>query len=132
MRGGLRDRLGVGVGHTLGRDPVEVRLALVRHAQFAVPHVVGDVGVDGHRGEAFGASWSGDRHDLASRLVVGLAGPQLHPAEASWLTHWQPAGVILFARNLETPERTAALIEALIPLLRRPALIAVDQEGGLW
>jgi beta-N-acetylhexosaminidase len=70
------------------------------------------------------------RREAGGTLMVGLPGPELDRETAGWLSGVAPAGVILFARNLETPERTAALIEALIPLLRRPALIAVDQEGG--
>lgn len=70
------------------------------------------------------------RREAGGTLMVGLPGPELDREMAGWLSSVAPAGVILFARNLETPERTAALIAALIPLLRRPALIAVDQEGG--
>jgi beta-N-acetylhexosaminidase len=41
-----------------------------------------------------------------------------------------PAGIILFARNLESPGQTSTLIEELRGTLPSPALIALDQEGG--
>ena len=37
-------------------------------------------------------------HDLARRILVGLAGTSLQPAESAWLMRYSPAGVILFAQ----------------------------------
>lgn len=70
------------------------------------------------------------KREVGGALMVGLPGPELDRETSGWLRARRPAGVILFGRNLETPRQTAALIEAALPLLRRPALIAVDQEGG--
>ena len=50
--------------------------------------------------------------------MVGLAGPALHPAERDWLLRWQPAGVILFTRNVTDPEacrRLVADLHAVLP-----------------
>ncbi len=66
---------------------------------------------------------------VASRLVVGLAGPGLTAREEAWLQQWQPAGVILFARNVTGPDQLRRLCEKLRELV--PGLeISADQEGG--
>jgi len=68
--------------------------------------------------------------DLAARLVVGLAGPHLAPAERVWLEHWQPAGVILFYRNATEVEALRRLIGELREVLPVGAEICADHEGG--
>ena len=62
--------------------------------------------------------------------VVGLAGPDLLPGEASLFRAHPPAGVILFARNIQTPRRLAALMADLRRVLPANAVFMVDQEGG--
>jgi beta-N-acetylhexosaminidase len=61
--------------------------------------------------------------------IVGLAGTVLMPAEAELLAGGQPAGVILFGRNVADPGQLAGLIGAVRAALPR-ALLMVDQEGG--
>jgi beta-N-acetylhexosaminidase len=53
----------------------------------------------------------------------------LTEAEAALLRETQPAGVILFARNVRDPGQLAALMVQLRGVLSDP-LIMVDQEGG--
>ncbi len=63
-------------------------------------------------------------------VMVDVAGMSLEPADRDRLRHPTCGGVILFARNYESPEQVAALV-AEIRALRDPALlVAVDQEGG--
>jgi len=62
--------------------------------------------------------------------IVGLAGPALLPGEAALLRAHPPAGVILFARNIEEPRQLAALIGALRGVLPDGAVLMIDQEGG--
>jgi beta-N-acetylhexosaminidase len=63
-------------------------------------------------------------------VMVDVAGLALAPAEADLLRHPLVGGVILFARNYESPAQLQALT-ASIRALREPALpIAVDHEGG--
>ena len=62
--------------------------------------------------------------------IVGIAGPDLTPAEAAVLRAQPPAGVILFARNIVDPPRLAALVAALRRVLPAEAVLMVDQEGG--
>ena len=61
--------------------------------------------------------------------IIGLSGPVLLPAEATLLAAERPAGVILFARNIQDPEQLRALISAVRAVLPG-ALLMVDQEGG--
>ena len=65
-----------------------------------------------------------------SLLVLGLAGPQLTPAEAALFRKLQPAGYILFTRNIATPEQTRRLTDDLRDLSLDTPIIAIDQEGG--
>lgn len=66
---------------------------------------------------------------LASRLVVGLEGPWPTAYEAAWLKQHQPAGVILFARNVRYCNSLRKLCEVLHQLV--PGLeIMADHEGG--
>ena len=61
--------------------------------------------------------------------IIGLSGPTLLPAEAFLLASEEPAGVILFARNIADPGQLAALTAAIRAALPG-ALLMVDQEGG--
>lgn len=63
-------------------------------------------------------------------LMIDLQGTRLLPEERKRLTHPLVGGVILFARNFESPEQLAALIGELHAARRQRLLIAVDQEGG--
>ncbi len=71
------------------------------------------------------------RNDAAGRvLMVGLPGPELDAALRARLRRLAPGGVILFARNLETPAHCRSLVEELRRTVDHPLLLAVDQEGG--
>jgi beta-N-acetylhexosaminidase len=63
-------------------------------------------------------------------LMVGIPGAELDDATRDRLRTLRPAGIILFGRNLDTPDQTAALIRELRSVLPDPALLALDQEGG--
>jgi beta-N-acetylhexosaminidase len=65
-----------------------------------------------------------------SLLLLGLAGPELAPAEAALFRKLQPAGYILFSRNIHSPQQTRRLTDDLRSLHPDPPIIAVDQEGG--
>ena len=62
--------------------------------------------------------------------IVGIAGPVLDAAEAALFRRHQPAGAILFARNVRDPVQLAALTVSLRGVLPPHAVIAIDQEGG--
>jgi beta-N-acetylhexosaminidase len=65
-----------------------------------------------------------------SLLLLGLSGPELTPDEASLFRRLQPAGYILFARNVVSPEQTRQLTDDLRSLSHTLPILAIDQEGG--
>ena len=62
--------------------------------------------------------------------IMGCAGPRLTPEEAAFFAEAQPWGFILFARNIETPDQTAALTSDLRTAVGWQAPVLIDQEGG--
>src|SRR5438876_1724125 len=61
----------------------------------------------------------------------GCAGPDLTPDERAFFRDADPLGFILFARNVDTPERTRRLVEDLrSSVARAETPVLVDQEGG--
>jgi beta-N-acetylhexosaminidase len=62
--------------------------------------------------------------------IIGIAGPTLLPEEAALFRRFPPAGVILFARNIQDPAQLGSLIARLRQVLPPQADIMVDQEGG--
>ncbi len=67
--------------------------------------------------------------DLAARLVVGLEGPWPTAFESAWLAEQQPAGVIIFSRNVKnynTLRDLCSFLHQLVPGLE----IMADHEGG--
>ncbi len=62
-------------------------------------------------------------------VFVGIPGPRLDRATAKLLAASRPGGVVLFRRNLETPEQLLELVAGLRRLLP-DAVLAVDAEGG--
>lgn len=65
----------------------------------------------------------------AGLFVVGYPGTEPDAGVAS-LVDDGVAGVILFKRNIETPEQVSRAVRALKGRVTRPLLAAVDQEGG--
>jgi beta-N-acetylhexosaminidase len=63
-------------------------------------------------------------------FICGLSGPDLSPAEAVFLAAERPAGLILFARNVESPDQVRRLIAAARAAAGEKILVLVDQEGG--
>jgi beta-N-acetylhexosaminidase len=63
-------------------------------------------------------------------FICGLAGPTLSTDEERFLRAAEPWGLIVFARNLESPVQLARLTASARNALGRNAAILVDQEGG--
>lgn len=66
----------------------------------------------------------------AMAAIVGVAGAELSAAEAALLARHPPAGVILFGRNVRTPDQLQRLTAQLRAALPDAAVLMVDQEGG--
>lgn len=71
-----------------------------------------------------------DIRTLAAGIVcVGFEGTQISPQLEQLLRQTPLAGLILFARNIESLEQTRALTDRIREILPSP-IIAIDQEGG--
>jgi beta-N-acetylhexosaminidase len=68
--------------------------------------------------------------DKLKPVILGLSGSYLTDDERTLLAAHKPLGVILFARNIETPEQVLALNTELKGVLGPDAVLMVDQEGG--
>jgi beta-N-acetylhexosaminidase len=68
---------------------------------------------------------------LRKPIIFGCSGPALTSNERAFFEAEQPAGFILFSRNIETPVQLASLIAELKATSTggRPAVL-IDQEGG--
>ncbi len=63
--------------------------------------------------------------------IFSLSGPKLTEEERAFFAEAQPAGYILFGRNVENREQLRALTDSLRALHgREDLLISIDQEGG--
>ena len=63
-------------------------------------------------------------------LIVGFEGVEMNSHLASVLTRLQPAGVILFARNIQSSEQTWQLLRHCQKCVDAPLFTCVDLEGG--
>jgi len=66
----------------------------------------------------------------ARAFICSTAGTSLTPAERAFLRESDPWGLILFKRNIETPEQVARLTASFREAVGRKAPVLVDQEGG--
>ena len=63
--------------------------------------------------------------------ILGCAGPDLTADERAFFRDADPLGFILFARNVDSPERTRRLVDDLrSSVARADAPVLIDQEGG--
>lgn len=68
---------------------------------------------------------------IGQMLVVGFHGTEPPAHILDWLSRGRVGGIILFARNIESPAQVARLTQACHDAAERPVLIAIDQEGGV-
>jgi beta-N-acetylhexosaminidase len=67
----------------------------------------------------------------ARAFITGLAGTKITASERSFLREAAPWGLILFKRNIEKPDRVAALVDDFRDVVgRADAPVLIDQEGG--
>jgi len=64
-------------------------------------------------------------------FFIGLPGTELDNATRDLITEVHPGGVIIFGRNVASPEQLRSLLDGVRELLPTPPLVGVDQEGGL-
>jgi beta-N-acetylhexosaminidase len=68
--------------------------------------------------------------EIGQILIVGFDGTEMTARVSSLLTRLQPAGVILFARNIQSPEQTWRLLRDCQKCVATPLFTCVDLEGG--
>jgi beta-N-acetylhexosaminidase len=73
---------------------------------------------------------SGALASLGQLLVVGFDGTAVSSRLRSLLTRLQPAGVVLFARNIANAQQTHALLRDCQACVSTPMFLCVDMEGG--
>lgn len=71
-------------------------------------------------------------HEKIGRmLLVGFEGLKAPQYILDWLAEGRIGGIILFARNVESPRQLADLVRSLQQAAKHPLLISIDQEGGI-
>ena len=70
------------------------------------------------------------REQVGQLLIIGFDGTEMSPRLASLLAKIQPAGVILFARNIKQCEQTHRLLRECQKCVATPLFTCVDLEGG--
>jgi beta-N-acetylhexosaminidase len=69
--------------------------------------------------------------EIGQLLIVGFDSVEMTPPLSSLLKRLQPAGVILFARNIVTAEQTWRLLRDCQRCVSTPLFTCIDLEGGL-
>ncbi len=62
--------------------------------------------------------------------VLCLGSPGDTPEIVAEFASLAPGGLVLFGRNVSTPERTRAFVDTVRAALDRPVSVMIDQEGG--
>jgi beta-N-acetylhexosaminidase len=70
------------------------------------------------------------RSQIGQLLIIGFDGTEMSPRIASLLEKIQPAGVILFARNITGVAQTHTLLRECQEHVTTPLFTCVDLEGG--
>lgn len=68
---------------------------------------------------------------IGQMFLVGFHGLTAPDYLLDWLRQGRVGGVILFNRNVESPAQLAALTRQIHEAAKYPALISIDQEGGI-
>lgn len=64
-------------------------------------------------------------------FFIGLPGTEVDSETRELIEEIKPGGIILFGRNVETPEQVRKLLDDSRALVPTPLLCGIDQEGGL-
>jgi beta-N-acetylhexosaminidase len=63
-------------------------------------------------------------------ILMGVPGVELDAATAGIIREVQPAGFILFGRNIKAPAQLRKLVDDLRGEVRHEPIVTIDQEGG--
>jgi beta-N-acetylhexosaminidase len=75
-------------------------------------------------------STSDIRESVGQLLIIGFDGTEMNAGLRALFNRIQPAGVILFKRNIQSPLQTWALLRECQKLVATPLFRCVDLEGG--
>ena len=64
-------------------------------------------------------------------FYIGLTGPVLDAEARALIEEVKPGGVIIFGRNVESPQQLRRLLDDVRAILPTDPLLSIDQEGGL-
>ena len=64
-------------------------------------------------------------------FFIGLPGTELDQETRELIEEIKPGGIIIFGRNVESPEQLRGLLDGARALLPVEPLVGIDQEGGL-
>jgi beta-N-acetylhexosaminidase len=64
-------------------------------------------------------------------FFIGLLGTEVDAEARELIEEIKPGGIILFGRNIESPEQVRKLLDDSRALVPTPLLCGIDQEGGL-
>ncbi len=64
-------------------------------------------------------------------FYIGLSGTELDADTRALIQEVQPGGVIIFGRNVRSPQQLRELLDGVRELVPTDPLLGVDQEGGL-
>jgi beta-N-acetylhexosaminidase len=70
------------------------------------------------------------QNQIGQLLIVGFDGTEMKPRLSSLLKRLQPAGVILFARNIKSAEQSWRLLRECQECVAQPLFTCIDLEGG--
>ena len=71
------------------------------------------------------------RRAVGNRIICGFSGTSLNAELKEILRDIQPLGLILFSRNVESPEQICELNAEIKSWQKdKPLILAIDQEGG--
>jgi beta-N-acetylhexosaminidase len=68
---------------------------------------------------------------IGQLLFIGLPGTELDAEARALVEEVSPGGVIVFGRNVATPEQLRGLLDGVRAMMRVEPLVGIDQEGGL-
>jgi len=71
------------------------------------------------------------RSQVGQLIIFGFEGTEFTPELCNRLSVMQPGGIILFKRNLVSPQQTHALLRESQKAVATPMFRCVDMEGGL-
>ena len=68
---------------------------------------------------------------IGQLFYIGLPGAELDDETRALVSEIKPGGIIIFGRNVASPEQLRALLDDVVALLPVEPLTGIDQEGGL-